>query len=78
MGMSKPFVKTTTLDDFDYQVILAFAENNMRTLETSYCLDVHRNTIDYRIGKIKRITGLDPRNFYEFIKLVEMARKEMQ
>ena len=75
--MGKPFVKATTLDDFDYQVILVFAENNMRALETSYCLDVHRNTIEYRINKIKRITGLDSRNFYELIKLVEMAEKEL-
>ena len=76
--MGKPFVKATTLDDFDYQVILMFAENNMRMIETSYCLDVHRNTIEYRICKIKRLTGLDPRNFYDLIKLVEIARKEIQ
>ena len=30
----------------------------------------------YRIGKIKRITGLDPMNFYDLCKLVEMAKKE--
>lgn len=70
----KPFTKVTTLDGFDYRVILMFAEYNMRSTETSQCLDVHRNTIEYRLNKIKRITGLEPRKFYDLVKLVEMAR----
>lgn len=74
---SKPFTEVTTLDERDYRIILLLAENSMRATETSYALDVHRNTVLYRIGKIKRITGLDPMNFYDLHKLVEMARKEI-
>jgi sugar diacid utilization regulator len=72
----KPFTKVTTLDEVDYRVILALAENNMRATETACVMHRNRNGILYRIGKIKRITGLDPMNFYDLCKLVEMARKD--
>lgn len=62
----------------DFEIIMTLAKNNMRATETAYDLDVHRNTVLFRIGKIKRITGLDPQNFYDLHKLVEMVRKEMQ
>lgn len=78
MGMAKPFTKATNLDKYDFSIILIFAENSMRMTETAYALNVHRNTVVYRISKIKRITGLDPQNFYDLCKLVEMARKENQ
>lgn len=73
---NKPFTKVTTLDEVDYRVILVLAENNMMVTETAYAMRRHRNGILYRIGKIKRITGFDPMNFYDLCKLVEMARKE--
>lgn len=31
----------------------------------------HRNTVIYRINKIKLITGLDPRNFWDLVELVK-------
>jgi DNA-binding PucR family transcriptional regulator len=65
----------TTLDEVDYRVILALAENNMRATETAYAMHRHRNGILYRIDKIKRITGLDPMNFYDLCRLVEMAER---
>lgn len=72
----KPFTAVTTLDEVDFCVILSLAKNNMNVTDTAYELHRHRNGILYRIGKIKRITGLDPMNFYDLCKLVEMARKE--
>lgn len=74
---NKPFVKATTLDERDFRIILTLAENSMRATETAYELHLHRNTVLYRIDKIKRITGLDPMNFYDLCKLVEMARGEI-
>ena len=50
----------------------------MRATETAYALNLHRNSILYRIGKIKKITGLDPMNFYDLHTLVKMARREME
>lgn len=69
-------VRHYPLNDMDFRVILTLAKNNMNVTDTAYELYRHRNGILYRIGKIKRITGLDPMNFYDLCKLVEMARKE--
>lgn len=70
-------VRHYPLNETDFRVILLLADNSMRATETAYALNMHRNSILYRIGKIKRITGLDPMNFYDLHKLVEMARKEI-
>ena len=67
-------IKHRPLDERDFQIILTLAKNNMKPTETSYDLDVHRGTVMYRIDKIKSITGLDPLNFYDLHKLVEMAK----
>lgn len=66
------------LDERDYRIILSFAKNSMREPETSWDLNVHRNTITYRIRKIKALTGLDPREFYDLIKLVDMAKSQLE
>lgn len=41
----------------------SFFANNLNISETSRNTFVHRNTIVYRLDKIKRITGFDVRNF---------------
>lgn len=69
-------VRHYPLNEMDYRVILTLAKHSMRATETAYELGKHRNGVLYRIGKIKRITGLDPMNFYDLCKLVEMAKKE--
>lgn len=62
------------LDDRDDAIILALADNNMRVTETSYALNIHRNTVMYRLEKIKQLTRLDPLNFYDLHKLVEIVK----
>ena len=64
----------TNLTDLDVQVILAFAENNMNASQTSNSLFMHRNTVVYHLDKVKRKTGLDPCNFYDLMKLIEIER----
>ncbi len=59
------------LTDFDRQIITTLADNDMRPTETSFQLGVHRNTVCYHLKKIKQLTGLDPRNFYDLHKLVQ-------
>ena len=71
-------VRHYPLNETDYRVILLLADNSMRVPETAYALKLHRNTILYRIGKIKRITGLDPQKFYDLCKLVDMARNAIE
>lgn len=59
------------LNDFDREVVLALASNNMNETETARQLYAHRNTVCYHLRKVKKLTGLDPVNFYDLHKLVQ-------
>ncbi len=55
-----------SLDNLDRETlatIQCFFENNLNVSETSRKLFVHRNTLVYRLEKIKKLTGLDLREF---------------
>ena len=56
-----------TLDDDTLETINKFFENNLNVSETSRKLYVHRNTLVYRLEKIKKLTGLDLREFDDAI-----------
>ncbi len=51
------------LDQETLYTINKFFENNLNVSETSRKLFVHRNTLVYRLEKIKKLTGLDLREF---------------
>lgn len=65
------------LDQETLFTIQKFFENNLNVSETSRKLFVHRNTLVYRLEKIKKITGLDLREFDDAIvfKVALMVRK---
>jgi carbohydrate diacid regulator len=44
------------------KIIEALAENNLNISQTADSLFIHRNTLLYRLNKVKEITGLDPKN----------------
>ena len=52
-----------TLDRETLMTVQAFFENNLNVSETSRKLFVHRNTLVYRLEKIRKLTGLDLREF---------------
>ncbi|MBQ4100421.1 MAG: helix-turn-helix domain-containing protein [Oscillospiraceae bacterium] len=52
-----------SLDQETLETIQRFFENNLNVSETSRKLFVHRNTLVYRLEKIKKLTGLDLREF---------------
>ncbi|MBQ4585296.1 MAG: helix-turn-helix domain-containing protein [Clostridia bacterium] len=52
-----------TLDKETLQTIQVFFDNNLNVSETSRKLFVHRNTLVYRLEKIRKLTGLDLRQF---------------
>lgn len=62
------------MDDRDAQLLRAFAEHDMNVTDTAYAVRMHRNSVLYRLDVIKRETGLDPRKFYDLIKLLERSR----
>ena len=66
-----------TLDEDTLETINRFFENNLNVSETSRKLYVHRNTLVYRLEKIKKITGLDLREFDHAIvfKVAMMVRQ---
>jgi carbohydrate diacid regulator len=66
-----------SLDHETLFTIYKFFENNLNVSETSRKLFVHRNTLVYRLEKIKKITGLDLREFDHAIvfKVALMVRK---
>lgn len=66
-----------TLDQETLFTIQRFFENNLNVSETSRKLFVHRNTLVYRLEKIKKLTGLDLREFEDAIifKVALMVKK---
>ena len=72
--------KKNTIDALDQETLFTinkFFENNLNVSETSRKLFVHRNTLVYRLEKIKKLTGLDLRQFDHAIvfKVALMVRK---
>lgn len=58
------------------EVILALAENDMNAAKTAREIYLSVSCVQYHIGEIRRETGLDPRRFYDLVRLVNMARRE--
>ncbi len=72
--------KKNSIDSLDQETLFTinkFFENNLNVSETSRKLFVHRNTLVYRLEKIKKITGLDLREFDHAIifKVALMVKK---
>ena len=72
--------KKGAIESLDRETLLtiqSFFENNLNVSETSRKLFVHRNTLVYRLEKIRKITGLDLREFEHAItfKVALMVKK---
>lgn len=79
MFLSEVF-KRGSVDSLDKETLFTiqrFFENNLNVSETSRGLFVHRNTLVYRLEKIKKLTGLDLRQFDHAIvfKVALMVKK---
>ncbi len=76
----KEVFKQGSIDSLDQETLFTiqrFFENNLNVSETSRGLFVHRNTLVYRLEKIKKLTGLDLREFDDAIvfKVALMVKK---
>ncbi len=79
----KEVFKRGSIESLDHETLFTiqkFFENNLNVSETSRKLFVHRNTLVYRIEKIKKITGLDLREFDHAIifKMALMVNKYLK
>ena len=75
--------KRGSIDSLDSETLFTiqkFFENNLNVSETSRKLFIHRNTLVYRLEKIKKITGLDLREFDHAIvfKIALMVNKYLK
>ena len=76
----KEVFKRGSIESLDAETLFTiqrFFENNLNVSETSRKLFVHRNTLVYRLEKIKKLTGLDLREFEDAIvfKVALMVKK---
>ncbi len=76
----KEIFKRGSIESLDHETLFTiqkFFENNLNVSETSRKLFVHRNTLVYRLEKIKKLTGLDLREFDDAIvfKVALMVKK---
>ena len=78
-NLLEPKYKRSDLENLKAEeiTIQRFFENNLNVSETSRGLFVHRNTLVYRLEKIKKLTGLDLREFDDAIvfKVALMVKK---
>ncbi|MBO5213227.1 MAG: helix-turn-helix domain-containing protein [Clostridia bacterium] len=75
--------KKGSIESLDHETLFTiqkFFENNLNVSETSRKLFVHRNTLVYRLEKIRRLTGLDLKQFDHAIvfKVALMVRKYLE
>lgn len=57
------------------RIILALANNGMRVSRAAKEIHMDHSTLIYHLKWVKLITGKDPKNFYDLIDLVRMARE---
>ena len=79
----KEIFKKGSISGLDHETLFTiqkFFENNLNVSETSRKLFVHRTTLVYRLEKIKKITGLDLREFDHAIifKIALMVNKYLK
>ncbi len=63
------------MTDRQKEIVLLMAQCNMNASAVARKAYMHRSNVLYHIEKIEQDTGLDPKNFYDLVKLVETASK---
>lgn len=70
----KEVFKRGSIDSLDQETLFTiqkFFENNLNVSETSRKLFVHRNTLVYRLEKIKKLTAATPKLWYSLPPLTD-------
>lgn len=80
--LKEVFVKGSfaALEEETLETVKYFFDNNLNVSETARQLYIHRNTLMYRLEKVKRLTGLDVRIFDHAIifKLAMVIHRHME
>lgn len=64
------------MDELDRDILITLVESGMNQSEVARKLYVHRNTIAYRLNRIRKTTGLDPLNVYDLIEIIRRMKGE--
>lgn len=67
---------TEPLTPAQIECIAAYAANNMNIQATATSLYRHRNTIEYHLREVERKTGLDPKGFFNLIRLLNLIEEK--
>lgn len=59
------------MSDKQKEIIISFAKNDMNISRTAKDLYYSNASIHYHFAQIKQRTGLDPRRFYDLLKLIQ-------
>jgi sugar diacid utilization regulator len=59
-------------------LILAFAEHDMNVRETAMASYMSWTNVNFHLNRIYKLTGLNPKNFYDLVELVKMAKTEVE
>lgn len=63
------FEETLNLPDLYLETLTAFISHNGNPAETARALMIHRNTLYYRLGRIKELTGKNPFQLFDLFEL---------
>lgn len=66
--------KTPILTEKEKLIIFSLAQNGLKRKRVAKELFHHPNAITYHVERIRMKTGLNPMDFYDMIKLVELAK----
>lgn len=61
------------MDDMDRAMIRLLAKHSLNVSDVAREICYHRNSVVYRIQRIKKETGKDPMQFYDLIELLNMT-----
>ena len=67
--------KEKDMSELHKEIILTYISCYMNISKTAKALHLHRNTVTYHLYKIREVTGLDPFNFHDLVKLMKLAEE---
>ncbi|MGI6110016.1 MAG: sugar diacid recognition domain-containing protein [Eubacteriaceae bacterium] len=66
------------LDSSDLELLRIYFSTDMSLKKTADILFLHKNTLQYKLNRIKKLTGYDPRSFRNAVNLYLAAYLQMQ
>ncbi len=70
--------KRTELSRTNALIIRAMAENRLRAHTAAKALHYSRTNVDYHLQRIRKLTGKDPRDFFDMCELLPVAREILE